>query len=82
MKSARTKSRGEPCDGLFERLEEREEGEGNDGGVGVGVPDGDFRGIERWYGAGSGEEAEGKDDEGGEELHFLDGAVDEGGVEE
>jgi hypothetical protein len=61
-------------------LEQCEEGEGNDRGIGVGIPDGDFCGG-GWYGAASGEEAKGKDDEGGEELHVGNGVVvDEGGV--
>jgi hypothetical protein len=44
MKCARTKSRSKSCNRLFECLEQCEEGEGNDGGVGVGMLDGHFRG--------------------------------------
>jgi hypothetical protein len=45
MKCARTEGGHDCCDGLFERLKEREEGEGDDGGVRGGIPDGNFGGT-------------------------------------
>jgi hypothetical protein len=81
MEFARTKRRGKSYDSLFERLEDGEEGEGNDGGVGDGVPDGYFRGIGGQYRAGGGDEAEGKDNEGGEEFHVGNGVVVDGGMD-
>jgi hypothetical protein len=45
MKCARTEGGRDCCDGLFELLKEREEGEGDDGGVGGGIPDGNFGGT-------------------------------------
>jgi hypothetical protein len=79
MKCARTEGGHDSYNGHFECLEEREEGEGDDGGVGNGIPNSDFCGIDGWYRAGSGKEAEGKDDEGGEELHVGNGVVVEDG---
>jgi hypothetical protein len=65
---------------FFERLEQDVEGQGNNGGVGVGIPDGQVPGIGAWYKAGRGGEVKGQDDQGRDELHFSEWWVDGGGL--